>query len=107
MGGEAPLRLPAGPAAPSLGAARLHGDDEDGRERGEESRHDQPAESADASARRPRRAFSEGRRRGAVWGGPLGAVGRLAQEAGGLRDGGTRRVCAAERVEHHEVVVVA
>jgi hypothetical protein len=60
MGGEAPSRLPAGPAAPSLGAARLHGDDEDGQERGEECRHDQPAEAADASARRPRRAFPEG-----------------------------------------------
>jgi hypothetical protein len=42
-----PVRLPARPAAPSLGAARLHGDDEDGQERGEESRHDQPAEAAD------------------------------------------------------------
>ena len=39
---------------PSLGAARVLGDHEDGQERGEECRHDQPAEAGDASARRPR-----------------------------------------------------
>jgi hypothetical protein len=40
----------------------------------------------------------------AVWAGLLCAVERLAQDGAGLRDRGTRRMRAAERIEHHEVV---